>query len=185
MCGCLLFVAILLPALSLRRCRSSVHVQWLSRITLAMPVCGLSKLPDCCVGGDEEDRTLDPLLAGQVLSQLSYTPIPNYSIFFFLSALLLPALSLRTSPKLAGCAVVIPQSSSVHHSCGNGSLPSRIASLRTGQSYRIAVVGPSGLEPPTSCLSGTRSNHLSYEPIVLFTFLKDIVAPQKLNNEKR
>ena len=26
------------------------------------------------------------------------------------------------------------------------------------------LVGPSGLEPPTSCLSGTRSNHLSYEP---------------------
>ena len=27
------------------------------------------------------------------------------------------------------------------------------------------MVGPSGLEPPTSCLSGTRSNHLSYEPV--------------------
>ena len=27
------------------------------------------------VGGDEEDRTPDPLLARQVLSQLSYTPI--------------------------------------------------------------------------------------------------------------
>ena len=26
------------------------------------------------------------------------------------------------------------------------------------------MVGSSGLEPPTSCLSGTRSNHLSYEP---------------------
>ena len=26
-------------------------------------------------GGDEENRTLDPLLARQVLSQLSYTPI--------------------------------------------------------------------------------------------------------------
>ena len=26
-------------------------------------------------GGDEEDRTPDPLLAGQVLSQLSYAPI--------------------------------------------------------------------------------------------------------------
>ena len=29
------------------------------------------------------------------------------------------------------------------------------------------LVGPSGLEPPTSCLSGTRSNHLSYEPVYL------------------
>ena len=27
------------------------------------------------------------------------------------------------------------------------------------------LVGPSGLEPPTSCLSGTRSNLLSYEPL--------------------
>ena len=27
------------------------------------------------------------------------------------------------------------------------------------------LVGSSGLEPPTSCLSGTRSNHLSYEPL--------------------
>ena len=26
-------------------------------------------------GGDEEDRTPDPLLAKQVLSQLSYTPV--------------------------------------------------------------------------------------------------------------
>ena len=26
------------------------------------------------IGGDEEDRTPDPLLARQVLSQLSYTP---------------------------------------------------------------------------------------------------------------
>ena len=26
------------------------------------------------------------------------------------------------------------------------------------------LVGPSGLEPPTSCLSGTRSNLLSYDP---------------------
>ena len=29
------------------------------------------------------------------------------------------------------------------------------------------MVGPSGLEPPTSCLSGTRSNLLSYEPMWL------------------
>ena len=29
------------------------------------------------------------------------------------------------------------------------------------------LVGSSGLEPPTSRLSGVRSNHLSYEPIFL------------------
>ena len=36
-------------------------------------------------GGDEGNRTLDPLLAGQVLSQLSYTPsvfLPGFSIYF-------------------------------------------------------------------------------------------------------
>ena len=37
------------------------------------------RLPTPC-GGDEEDRTPDPLLARQVLSQLSYTPIFNLSI---------------------------------------------------------------------------------------------------------
>ena len=31
------------------------------------------------IGGDEGIRTLDPLLAGQVLSQLSYTPISTGS----------------------------------------------------------------------------------------------------------
>ena len=30
-------------------------------------------------------------------------------------------------------------------------------------------MGSSGLEPPTSRLSGARSNHLSYEPIKLFS----------------
>jgi len=28
------------------------------------------------------------------------------------------------------------------------------------------MVGPGGVEPPTSRLSGVRSNHLSYEPIL-------------------
>ena len=42
--------------------------------------------------------------------------------------------------------------------------------LRESISYDVlgtsrCLVGPSGLEPPTSCLSGTRSNLLSYEPI--------------------
>ena len=33
-------------------------------------------------GGDEGNRTLDPLLAGQVLSQLSYTPICAFALGF-------------------------------------------------------------------------------------------------------
>ena len=59
---------------------------------------GLGLIPS----GDGEIRTLDPLLARQVLSQLSYAPI---------------------------------------------------------------LMGLSGLEPPTSRLSGVRSNRLSYKPI--------------------
>ena len=58
------------------------------------------------LSGDGEIRTLDPLLARQVLSQLSYIPRPH-------------------------------------------------------------KMGSSGLEPPTSRLSGVRSNQLSYEPIGL------------------
>ena len=38
-------------------------------------------------GGDEEDRTPDPLRARQVLSQLSYTPMSfsTYIIIYFVS----------------------------------------------------------------------------------------------------
>ena len=32
-------------------------------------------------------------------------------------------------------------------------------------SFQGSLVGSSGLEPPTSRLSGVRSNHLSYEPM--------------------
>ena len=59
--------------------------------------------------GDKEIRTLDPLLARQVLSQLSYIPIFTFSSGYY-------------------------------------------------------PVGLSGLEPPTSRLSGVRSNQLSYKP---------------------
>ena len=42
----------------------------------------LSAVPLTPFGGDEENRTPDPLLARQVLSQLSYTPIRvSYSLF--------------------------------------------------------------------------------------------------------
>ena len=37
-----------------------------------------------------------------------------------------------------------------------------------------SVVGSSGLEPPTSRLSGARSNHLSYEPIKLFRCISSL-----------
>ena len=63
-------------------------------------------------GGASRDRTDDPLLAKQVLSQLSYGP----------------------------------------------RFPCQAESLSR------TMVGLGGLEPPTSPLSGVRSNHLSYRP---------------------
>ena len=40
------------------------------------------------------------------------------------------------------------------------------------------LVGSSGLEPPTSRLSGARSNHLSYAPmwLTVFSFLSPLEA---------
>ena len=48
-----------------------------------------ASLPNLKVGGDERVRTDDPLLAKQVLSQLSYTPtvIPAFVLLPFESAL--------------------------------------------------------------------------------------------------
>ena len=41
---------------------------------------------------------------------------------------------------------------------------------------KACLVGPSGLEPPTSCLSGTRSNLLSYEPMWLVSDSNHLVG---------
>ena len=51
-------------------------------------------------GGAERDRTVDPLLAKQVLSQLSYSPIANYQRSGELTAKLvgLGRFELPTSP---------------------------------------------------------------------------------------
>ena len=49
------------------------------------PLWLFSRFPSCTSGGDDGNRTHDPLLAGQVLSQLSYTPIGLGIIFFSLS----------------------------------------------------------------------------------------------------
>ena len=57
----------------------------------AYQACALTTWAMRPYGGDEEDRTPDPLLAKQVLSQLSYTPIALlllFSIFRFLSGIL-------------------------------------------------------------------------------------------------
>ena len=47
-----------------------------------------------------------------------------------------------------------------------------IASNKSGKLFCIKIlVGLSGLEPPTSRLSGGRSNRLSYKPILVFWLL--------------
>mgnify|MGYP007112180909 CR=1 FL=1 len=50
--------------------RLSYEPMWLSALTLSQLAVYHFQL----AGGDERDRTADPLLARQVLSQLSYTP---------------------------------------------------------------------------------------------------------------
>ena len=82
-------------------------------------------------GGGKESRTPDPLLARQVLSQLSYTP--TYS--------------------------EIPKA------------------------LKNSLVGWSGLEPPTSRLSGVCSNQLSYQPIFRY-FQTTTCDGWKINSEK-
>ena len=77
------------------------------------------------LSGDGEIRTLDPLLARQVLSQLSYTPTD-----------------------------AVPSS-----------VVSFVSFLFDELSRWLPPMGLSGLEPPTSRLSGVRSNRLSYKPI--------------------
>ena len=110
---------------------------YLKYLRLLISICdfqgtflGLGLIPN----GDGEIRTLDPLLARQVLSQLSYTPMDAG----------LPSFQRRSLIHL--CSVFISISQSLV------ALP-------------FWVMGLSGLEPPTSRLSGVRSNRLSYKPI--------------------
>ena len=92
--------------------------------------------------GDKEIRTLDPLLARQVLSQLSYIPICSYSD---LSGLFLFSMKVFKPMSLSG------------------------PFLFSAKAFK--PMGLSGLEPPTSRLSGVRSNQLSYKPIRKLRYL--------------
>ena len=54
----------------------------------------------------------------------------------------------------------------------------RFSSLLSPRNLPGCLVGSSGLEPPTSCLSGMRSNLLSYEPVdYLGVFFSHSLAP--------
>ena len=58
---------------------SGVRSNHLSYKPMRLALVGLSS--SFALGGDEEDRTPDPLLARQVLSQLSYAPKSGFAIF--------------------------------------------------------------------------------------------------------
>ena len=90
--------------------------------------------------GDGEIRTLDPLLARQVLSQLSYTPI--------------------------GCGSTLLRQSLFSFAWFD--LTKSIHMDLSSFSRVYVLMGLSGLEPPTSRLSGVRSNQLSYKPIEIW-----------------
>ena len=51
------------------------------------------------IGGDERNRTADPLLARQVLYQLSYTPVASKTETYLVCALLFYQKRLRLSSK--------------------------------------------------------------------------------------
>ena len=115
-------------------------------------------------GGDDGIRTHDPLLAGQVLSQLSYTPKFEVLLFLPVKSSLLRSKNFTLTKSKFHCR------RQFHFGFAKISLAMRI-SLWRSQNFTakllFRLVGPSGLEPPTSCLSGTRSNLLSYEPMWL------------------
>ena len=94
-------------------------------------------------GGDKGSRTPDLLLARQALSHLSYTPKGEKSWQP-------PALPYRLQHSTIGRLRLYRRVRN-----GNGCFP---------QAHRHQEMGLSGLEPPTSRLSGVRSNRLSYKP---------------------
>ena len=97
------------------------------------------------IGGAKQDRTADLLRARQALSQLSYSPIFRWLV----------SKSIRWYLER------------FHENFTNqGKWLRRIACYSSHHltPSSIILVGLGGLEPPTSPLSGVRSNHLSYRP---------------------
>lgn len=80
-------------------------------------------------GGARRNRTADPLLARQMLSQLSYGPSRKLEA------------ECRNQLKGYCTSLLIHQDNDL-----------------------VKLVGLGGFEPPTSPLSGVRSNQLSYRP---------------------
>jgi hypothetical protein len=106
------------------------------------------------LGGAERDRTADPLLAKQVLSQLSYSPIQ-----------VLHQTASQPSGSANNQASVLPvshQTGAEPHAPRGAARPQRRKAARQRQDK--TMVGPGRLELPTPRLSSVCSNRLSYGP---------------------
>ena len=149
--------------------------------SLSQTDCSASLRESCCrssdtslfasqkAGGDEENRTPDPLLARQVLSQLSYTPKFRLILRSFEACINWELV--RHSVPVSCCLIVFAHRHWLlaltcsrkwrfnRKNAAKKRLPNFL--------LRKSLVGLSGLEPPTSRLSGVRSNRLSYRPIGL------------------
>ena len=78
----------------------------------------------------------------------------------------------RSEPALSSIFIGLFSSLSILKTLKNSVNLSASSTRSLGRALR--VVGSSGLEPPTSRLSGARSNHLSYEPIKLFRCISSL-----------
>src|SRR5690554_989025 len=138
----------------------------------------LCRLPVPC-GGADRDRTGDPLLAKQVLSQLSYSPLFRLPVFRLAAlrrlarSVTYPSTLLRSLP-VAPCQTknvlrensACPFSAWLRCSDTSAQLARRMRQLESPAEAKpgCKVVGLGRFELPTSPLSGVRSNQLSYRP---------------------
>lgn len=120
------------------------------------------------LGGAERDRTADPLLAKQVLSQLSYSPIQVLPDGKAVRISEQHEARPSSKPKIHHQTVSHPRSKAsqgqtavADHSARR---PQR-SIQRMRQREDKTMVGPGRLELPTPRLSSVCSNQLSYGPI--------------------
>ena len=70
------------------------------------------------------------------------------------------------------CSLNYPTEKLLLFSIAFGFILTSISQLFLCSIFKVLLVGTSGLEPPTSRLSGVRSNHLSYAPIFQVSWLR-------------
>ena len=109
-------------------------------------------------GGANGTRTRNPLLAKQVRYQLRHSPVGDpQSSAVSVTDVHRSALSERSTRT---CRTTMPTATTDPTATQHVTHFFMISSAQT----RLRMVGLGGLEPPTSVLSGLRSNLLSYRP---------------------